>query len=1031
MDFSDPSANLTLADGTTVTGFEAVQFTAGSGNDVITSSISSVNAFIDGGAGDDTLTAAANGADLRGGAGNDTLYGSAERDVLDGGDGDDVIFGGGQTSATEVITGGTGNDTIYGNLGGIYNISGEDGDDIIDLTGGGTSTASGGNGNDSITGGAGNDTLNGGAGNDLFYYVAGGGRDRVDGGADTDTLDISGSAADESIFIETPAQFTARTGSFIADNGQLNVSFGTVIKADAFNIETFVVHGGGGNDTINGLGVFDGGTGNDALIAPGASSNDTYVFAIGDGTDSIAESGGTDDRILMANGGAAFSTLRAYDDNIGTTAGNLVIVYDGGQITVTNFYAASANRVESIRFDGGSFNGYQLGTGDYALNSSDGAGTRTGTAGNDLIAGEDGAGNTLSGLAGNDLLFGGSQGDTLDGGADNDLLVGGDGNDILTGGSGTDVLDGGAGNDTFNDNDIDTTLIGGAGVDTWNASVSGKNHAFASGASLSSVEQLRLTLGAGVYTVTAGDDAGEGTDNNGDILTVSYGALTSNVTHTISGDGSGTIGDGINSIVYTDEERVVIVSGSGNDTLVADMRTRMDYTGGGGTDTLVVDGSTQTGTVTLNTFAPGGSDWNAGVLGLNTGFFRGFEAIDATGGSGNDTFVVKDGSVIAATLRGGAGNDSISVTGTVAATLIGGDGNDTLSTSGAIPALVDGGNGTDTWNGTVSGTNAIFAPSASIVSIENLRMTLGTGVYTVTAGEDIAAGEGTSTNGDILTVSYGALTTNITHTTSGDGSGTIGDGIDNSIVYTDEERVVIVGGSGNDTLVADMRITNDFNGGLGNDTLVVDGSHTGAMHLDTFAPGGSDWNAGFGGTNTGFFRGFEAVDATGGDGNDSFTLRDGSVIAATLRGGLGNDTFTTSNGDIVTLIDGGGGIDTWNATVSGTTMSFGPSAAQVDIELLRLTLGDGYLHGARRRGCRRGYRRQWRHPGGQLRCVDRGGDTHAERRRLGRDRRRHQLDRLHKRRAGADHERVGQRHAASPTCGSPTISRRAAAPTRW
>ena len=81
--------------------------------------------------------------------------------------------------------------------------------------------------------------------------------------------------------------------------------------------------------------------------------------------------------------------------------------------------------------------------------------TKTGTAGNDTLAGDTidaGSHDSLSGLAGNDSLSGLAGNDTLDGGAGNDTLNGGSGNDTLIGGVGKDALTCGAGNDIFDFN---------------------------------------------------------------------------------------------------------------------------------------------------------------------------------------------------------------------------------------------------------------------------------------------------------------------------------------------------------------------------------------------------------------------------------------------------------------------------------------------------------------------------------------------------------------------------------------------------
>ena len=98
---------------------------------------------------------------------------------------------------------------------------------------------------------------------------------------------------------------------------------------------------------------------------------------------------------------------------------------------------------------------------------------RTGTSGNDLLAGNEGddtfsglAGkDTLIGRAGNDFLSGGDGDDSLDGGEGNDKLYGGEGNDTLLGGAGADFLHGSVGNDQLVGGKDKDTLIGWTGND--------------------------------------------------------------------------------------------------------------------------------------------------------------------------------------------------------------------------------------------------------------------------------------------------------------------------------------------------------------------------------------------------------------------------------------------------------------------------------------------------------------------------------------------------------------------------------------
>ena len=146
----------------------------GAGNDVL---ISDAGGYLDGEAGNDTITAGANVADnvVQGGDGNDTLTGSVGRDLMYGGAGNDRIVAG---AGNDYLEGGLGNDTLDGGAG----------DDL----------AHGDAGNDVLSGGAGNDQLNGGAGVDTVRGEAG--NDTIWGGADLSGNHLFGGDGNDSIY---------------------------------------------------------------------------------------------------------------------------------------------------------------------------------------------------------------------------------------------------------------------------------------------------------------------------------------------------------------------------------------------------------------------------------------------------------------------------------------------------------------------------------------------------------------------------------------------------------------------------------------------------------------------------------------------------------------------------------------------------------------------------------------------------------------------------------------------------------------
>ncbi|MEP0991294.1 MAG: cadherin-like domain-containing protein [Tateyamaria sp.] len=271
--------------------------------------------FVDGGAGDDTISTGDDADTIIGGDGNDVIDGGIDDDSITGDDGSDRIVGG---EGNDSIDAGLGNDTIFaGNdpdLGldqlnieddgsnplfpgdprpdnGRDTVDGGEGDDLIFgaddddvlLGGAGQDTIDGEIDNDFIDGGIGDDSLLGGQGNDTIE--GGDGQDFIDGGRNADVL--SGGAGDDTI---------------LGDNG-----------AD-------VINGGEGNDFI------DGGTGDDTLN--GDAGDDSILGATGD---DVIDGGDGNDTIDGGNGGN--DDLSGGDDRdtfINVNAGEVVDGNEGG-----------------------------------------------------------------------------------------------------------------------------------------------------------------------------------------------------------------------------------------------------------------------------------------------------------------------------------------------------------------------------------------------------------------------------------------------------------------------------------------------------------------------------------------------------------------------------------------------------------------------------------------------------------------------------------------------------------------------------
>ncbi|ETX26663.1 calcium-binding protein [Roseivivax isoporae] len=220
-------------DAVLATGTDLPEWLGGlAGDDMLTARAE--GSVVDGGAGNDRLIAEVAGTRLQGHTGSDTLIGSAGADDLQGGatpdDLRDVSYGG---AGNDMIDGGYGNDDLHGGAGadtiaggfGADTVIGNGGDDVI--TGGAFSDLLfGGDGMDFVNGGFGSDRVNGGAGADRFFHAGseGHGSDWIRDffHAEGDTLVWGGGAARE-------------------DQFQVNIAT-TPGAGDAHVEEAFVIH---------------------------------------------------------------------------------------------------------------------------------------------------------------------------------------------------------------------------------------------------------------------------------------------------------------------------------------------------------------------------------------------------------------------------------------------------------------------------------------------------------------------------------------------------------------------------------------------------------------------------------------------------------------------------------------------------------------------------------------------------------------------------------------------------------------------
>jgi Ca2+-binding RTX toxin-like protein len=267
---------------------------------------------------------------------------------------------------------------------------------------------------------------------------------------------------------------------------------GTGVDALVGGTGSDLLVGNAGDDTLN------GGGGNDTLL--GGAGNDTYIYATGDGLDTILDTSGQNtlavDGSVLA-GGDQYGDNRVHKDANGhlyVQADPKTLLIDGN-IVIQNYATGgtfgltlSTNPVADPVATGLTIvgdlapidqdpaaPGVQLGFDSLNNVITDPNTPEPGRAdwlyggtGNDVIIGKGGS-DILYGSSGDDRLYADTQidaataiaqgniinsgsglkGDWLAGGEGNDTLVGSSGNDVLSGGGGSDLLIGGAGDDNI------------------------------------------------------------------------------------------------------------------------------------------------------------------------------------------------------------------------------------------------------------------------------------------------------------------------------------------------------------------------------------------------------------------------------------------------------------------------------------------------------------------------------------------------------------------------------------------------------
>jgi Ca2+-binding RTX toxin-like protein len=688
---------------------------------------------------------------------------------------------------------------------------------------------------------------------------------------------------------------------------------------DVISIEANVVselHGGVGNDTLNGGSLTDqlfGDEGNDRIsgragddqIFGGAGNDQLY----GDQGDDQIQGNAESDRL---DGGKGNDTLYGNEENDSLLGGEGNDLLIGGAENDMLFGGEGSDTLIGDDLENSLLGGNDLLSGGLGNDSLNGG------IGDDRLLGE----------VGQDSLMGGNGDDSLDGGEEDDTLFGGEGNDLLVGGShivsqpvldangyqafdadgnpvftipeisedkGNDWLDGGLGDDTLKGDAGNDFLIGGMGNDDFDGGADIDTVSYQSAASRVVVnldETQAYNNVENPFDLESGFAIASGTASDG------FGStdLLKNLENVIGSDFNDVlIGNSVNNVISALLGNDLVIGNAGDDTL----------DGGDGIDT--VSYRRDPVAVDINLEKGIGKDGFG-----NTDILRNFENV--VGSNLSDRII---GDAQANILYGGSGDDIIEARGSNDI-VYGNDGKDSLYGENDDDKLI-GGAGADLLNGGDGSDTASYFTATSGVAVS---LTLGRGIAGDAKGDVFVSIENLE-GSDYKDSLIGDSQANILSGLGGDdvldgrgGNDTLDGGIGNDKLLGDDGNDLLLGQAGDDDL--DGGNGNDtLNGGAGNDFLegqAGDDQLFGEAGDDVFLGGlGNDGlDGGAGSDNLNGDDGNDWLDGGtgddllyGGDGHDTLLGADGSDY---LEGGTGNDSLSGGAGD--DLLDADSGNDT-------------------------------------------------------------------------------------------------------------------------
>lgn len=448
-------------------------------------------------------------------------------------------------------------------------------------------------------------------------------------------------------------------------------------------------------------------------------------------------------RNIAGNGGVGRDQFSVYVSETNARTG-LPLAYTGA----VNFHGGTGNDRLIARTQGPVFlYGDQ---GDDYLSSGEGNDFLDGGTGKDI----------LEGSGGNDELHGGLEDDSLDGGDGNDLLLGEEGNDALDGGNGNDTVNGGVGDDTFTwrVNEGNDIFVGG-----------GSNYTTATPLLGDRIQVL------GAQVLQPGSDNAEGVlDGRDDSLRLSRLGSTAIVSSQTFEAFSASLSaiDFVNVSLGTGADSIEIndLASTGVRRVDLDLKVPSDSPNVGG-DSIIVNLSSNDDSLSLtaaqgdfvhNDRSDGSSPIDLILIALEGGIQmqiqnadRSTDALTIRGNGGNDNLLIqltnttRNGVVtqidptnlIALTLEGGPGDDTLTAAGAGGMTLDGGDDNDLLH-GGNGPDILRGGEGNDHLFARYRNVLADGGPGYDLLTFDDQDRPTSTFLpasYTLTAGSITAA----------------------------------------------------------------------------------------------------------------------------------------------------------------------------------------------------------------------------------------------------------------------------------------------------